>query len=76
MIETLYRFMSLRTRLNYSVREMAKHTGLSTATVSRIENGANIDLDTARMIGPFIDLCPCCEQKWPETVDNGGNSDG
>lgn len=46
--------------VNLSVRAIAKLTGVSPATASRIQNGADYNLSTAQKLLPVLSQCPCC----------------
>lgn len=45
------------------VRELARATGISPATVSRIKRGETPDMATAQKLMPYMNECPCCGQK-------------
>lgn len=48
------------------VRDVAKVTGLSPATVSRATTGGSVDLKTARALAEWCDLTP--QQFWDMTT--------
>lgn len=52
-------------KLYGGVRATARLTGVSYATVSRINRGKPADPKTANTLGPAIGVCPCCNQDWP-----------
>lgn len=62
------RFLSMfqqAVRLYGGVRPSSRALGISVATISRLNHGKPLDLQTASVLGPAIGVCPCCQQDWP-----------
>lgn len=47
------------------VRAAARLLGISPSTVSRLNRSEPADPKTAKVIGPLLGVCPCCQQDWP-----------
>lgn len=56
----------LRSVRKLGIRAMAKEVGISPATLSRIENGAEPDMKTSRSILRYAGACSCCGAAFAE----------
>lgn len=58
--------------VNLTVREAAKQTGVSAATVHRFKRGDDVSVHTATKLLPVLLSCPCCGTGLDKPPEKGG----